>query len=127
MAVPRSPDQTAGDLSAPGSVAIGGYSLRELALRDIVVTSPEHLGSHVVIKAKSVSLHPSWDIFKGAAPACSIQAASATTRLKSLCLSSAARDACERAGTGAEVLQALMPDLVLLQGSPSMWWWIAPG
>ena len=53
---------------APGSVTIGSYSLRDLALRDIVVTSPEHLGSHVVIKAKSVSLHPSWDVFKGAAP-----------------------------------------------------------
>ena len=50
---------------------IGSYSLRQLALRDIVITSPEHLGSHVVIKAKSVSLHPSWDIFKGvAAQAC---------------------------------------------------------
>lgn len=47
---------------------IGSYSLRELALRDITITSPEHLGSHVVIKAKSVSLHPRWDIFKGAAP-----------------------------------------------------------
>lgn len=54
--------------SAPGSVTVGSYSLRDLALRDIVVTSPEHLGSHVVIKAKSVSLHPSWDVFKGAAP-----------------------------------------------------------
>ena len=48
-----------------GSVKIGSYSLRGLAVRDIIVTSPEHLGSHVVFKAKSVTLHPSWNIFKG--------------------------------------------------------------
>ena len=34
-------------------------------MRDIIVTSPEHLGSHVVFKAKSVTLHPSWSFFKG--------------------------------------------------------------
>ena len=48
-----------------GSVKVGSYSLRGLAVRDIIVTSPEHLGSHVVFKAKSVTLHPSWSIFKG--------------------------------------------------------------
>ena len=34
-------------------------------MRDIIVTSPEHLGSHVVFKAKSVTLHPSWNVFRG--------------------------------------------------------------
>ncbi len=48
-----------------GSVRVGSYSWKEFALRDIIVTSPEHLGSHVVLKAKSISLHPSWSIFKG--------------------------------------------------------------
>ena len=48
-----------------GSVRLGSCSWKELALRDIIVTSPEHLGSHVVFKAKSISLHPSWSMFKG--------------------------------------------------------------
>ena len=58
-------DLTVGGSEWAGSVKLGSYSWKELALRDIIVTSPEHLGSHVVFKAKSISLHPSWSIFKG--------------------------------------------------------------
>lgn len=49
----------------PGSVQVGGLSLRQLALQDVVLVQPEHLGGRVVFKAKSVSLHPSWNILQG--------------------------------------------------------------
>ncbi|KAK9906458.1 hypothetical protein WJX75_002116 [Coccomyxa subellipsoidea] len=48
-----------------GSVQVGGLSLRQLALQDVVLVQPEHLGGRVVFKAKSVSLHPSWNILQG--------------------------------------------------------------
>lgn len=48
-----------------GSIQVGGFSIREMAMQDIVVVQPQHLGGRVVFKAKSISLHPSWSILRG--------------------------------------------------------------
>ena len=49
-----------------GHLKVGGFSLRALACNDIALQQPQHLGGHVVFRAKSVSLHPSWQMLKGA-------------------------------------------------------------
>ena len=105
---------------------IGSYSLRELALRDITITSPEHLGSHVVIKAKSVSLHPRWGIFKGAAPSLQLTRLLAPTLgVKILCPSTAAHDSSDMVWVNQQRKNVLLQGLSLhivqwLQGSPCM-------
>ena len=58
-------DQT-GNLVITGSVNVGGLSIWELALQDVVVVQPEHLGGRTVFKAKSISVHPAWNILRGA-------------------------------------------------------------
>ncbi|BDA46251.1 hypothetical protein COCOBI_08-3430 [Coccomyxa sp. Obi] len=53
-------------LYVQGSVRVGGLSVWQLALQDVVVVQPEHLGGRTVFKAKSISLHPAWNILGGA-------------------------------------------------------------
>ena len=39
--------------------------MKSLAVQDISVRQPDHIGGHVVFRAKSVSLHPSWAMLRG--------------------------------------------------------------